>query len=113
MNGAKKAWLAALWLGAAAVAAEFAPEEFVTLSGPLCPEVRMAARRGGDGALTLRLTAENPYAAVKIKVGAHAGKAAFKEAEKFPATLTFTPAETGGGAPLRLALEAEWRDASG
>ena len=90
-------------------AAEFAPEDFLILSNALSPEVKMAIQEEGKN-YVVRLEAENPYAALTIRLGADAGKTALIPVKEFPAEVTLTPEQIGGTKPLRLALEASWFD---
>jgi hypothetical protein len=92
------------WLGGG-----FKPDDYLTLSGRVSPEVRLAVRQEKSG-YRVRVEVENPYAKVTARLGAMGGQAAVHELETLPAE-TFVAAM--GGAELRLALEVSWFNADG
>ena len=92
--------------------AEFKQEDFVTLSGKLSPEVRLAVRQEGKG-YRVRVEAENPYAKVTARLGVCASKSVVLTLDKLPAERVIMSAEIGEGGTLRLALEASWFNAGG
>jgi len=91
---------------------EFKREDFLTLSGNLSPEVRLAVRQEAKGYL-IRVEAENPYAKVSARLGAASGKSVVLTLDSLPAERLVTPAEIGEGGPLRLAIETSWFNADG
>ncbi len=105
--GTALGWALALTLAAA----DFAPEEYLTLSGALSPEVKMAVRREKDAYL-FRIEAANPYARLNARLGAAAAKSLLVPLEKFPAEVKISDAQIGAGT-LRLALEMNWLDDKG
>ena len=90
----------------------FKPDEFLTFSGKLSPEVRIAVRQE-QADYRVRVEAENPYARVTARLAAASGRGAVAALDTLPAEHLFTAAEIGEGAPLRLALEASWFNADG
>lgn len=90
--------------------AEFTPDDFLTLSGKLSPDVRFAVRQEKSG-YRVRVEAENPYARVTARLAVAAATApAVLALEKLPAEqiVRAKPADS-----LRLALEVSWFNADG
>ncbi len=115
--------------------ADFRREDFLTLSGRLSPEVRLAIRQE-KGGYRVRVEAENPYAKVSARLGVAVETSAASEAgarsegagtpnaerrtpnaEGSVTSLEKLPAERGitvkEGDLLRLALEVSWFNADG
>ncbi len=92
--------------------AEFKQEEYLTLSGKVSPEVRIAMRQEGND-YRIRVEAENPYAKVTARLGVAAGKHAVLALDKLPTERSVTATEIGEGEALRLALEVSWFNADG
>jgi hypothetical protein len=92
--------------------AEFKQEDYLTLSGKVSPEVRIAVRQEGKG-YRIRIEAENPYAKATARLGASAGKRSLLALDKLPTERVVSAAEIGEGAALRLALEVSWFNADG
>ena len=93
-------------------AAEFKPEDYLTLSGKVSPDVRLAVRQEGKG-YRVRVEVENPYAKVTARLGAAAGQSVVLTLDKLPAEQVITTAEIGAAETLRLALETSWFNADG
>ena len=92
--------------------AEFKQEDFLTLSGKLSPDVRIAVRQAGKG-YRVRVEAENPYAKVTARLGVAAGKSVVLALDMLPAERVVMPDEIGEGDALRVALEVSWFNADG
>ena len=96
------------WLGGTG----FKQEDFLTLSGKLSPEVRVAVRQEAKG-YRIRVETENPYAKATARLGVAAGKSTVVTLDKLPAERVITPTDIGGDESLRLALEVSWFNADG
>ena len=97
--------LAAGWFGGAS----FSADDYLTLSGRLSPEVRMAVRATRDGC-RVRVEAANPYARVTARLAVAAGAPHVFALDRLPAEQTVSATSNG---TFRLALEVSWFNADG
>jgi len=90
----------------------FKPEDFITLSSRLSPEVKLAVREESKG-WRIRVEAENPYARVTARLAIASGRTFLVPLDKLPAEYLLPASEIIKDQPPRLALETSWFNTDG